>query len=431
MLTDATLRNLKPRATPYKVADRDGLYVLVTTTGYISFRYDYRLNSRRETFVVGRYGAGGLTLALARKKCLEARKTVSRGESPSRGKRNAKQQLCAAKTFCDYAEEFFRDADVADSTKAMRRGIYNRDIYPCFKKRLLTEITEDDIRSLCERIKARHAPTTALHVRGVIKAVFEFAALKGIKIENPAANIAPKAIATIRPRDRALSPLEVRNMLLSLEHIQATADHRLAIRLVLLTLLRKSELVRGTWGEVNFEAGMWTIPKERIKARRPHNVYLSRQAIEILTALKSCAGSSQYILPSRHNPAAPIAPGSLNRLTQSVALKAKSKNLPLEGFTLHDLRRTGSTILNEAGFNSDWIEKCLAHEQGHSSRGAYNKAQYAEQRRHMLQEWANMIDAWVVGQSYSPVLLPSFVEVSATSKSSNDRVSIARSHDRQ
>jgi integrase len=136
---------------------------------------------------------------------------------------------------------------------------------------------------------------------------------------------------------------------------------------------------------------------------------LSRQAIEILTALKACAGRSRYLLPSRNDPAAHISPGSLNRLTQSVVLLARARGLPLEDFTLHDLRRTGSTILNEVGFNGDWIEKCLAHEQGHSSRGVYNKAQYAEQRRHMLQEWANMIEAWVAGRSYAPVLLPPFM----------------------
>jgi len=169
-------------------------------------------------------------------------------------------------------------------------------------------------------------------------------------------------------------------------------------------------LIKAKWPEVNFEAGIWTIPKERMKARRPHNVYLSRQAIEILTALKSCAGSSPYILPSRHDPRTHISPGSLNRLTASTVEQAKSRDIPLESFTLHDLRRTGSTILNEVGFNGDWIEKCLAHEQGHSSRGVYNKAQYAEQRRHMLQEWANMIDAWAAGRSYAPALLPPFVK---------------------
>lgn len=409
MLTDTTLRNLKPQPKRYKVADRDGMYVLVLPTGGISFRYDYRLNGRRETFVIGRYSPRGLTLALAREKCLEARNAVLRGESPAQVKQNEKHRLKAAKTFCDYAEEWFREADLADSTKAMRRGVYNRDIYPRYKRRVMTEITEDDVRSLCEKVKARNAPATALHVRDVIKAVFEFAALKGAKIPNPAASISPKAITTIKARDRALSPLEVRLMLLTLEHIQATPDHRLAIRLILLTLIRKGELIGATWDEVNFQAGIWSIPKERMKGRRPHNVYLSRQAISILTALKSCAGSSRYILPSRHDPDAHIAPGSLNRLTQSVLERAQSRKLPLEDFTLHDLRRTGSTILNEVGFNGDWVEMCLAHHQG-GSRGVYNKAKYAEQRKHMLQEWANMIDAWVAGNPYAPVLLPPFVE---------------------
>ncbi|MBV6416888.1 MAG: hypothetical protein CMLOHMNK_01506 [Steroidobacteraceae bacterium] len=83
-------------------------------------------------------------------------------------------------------------------------------------------------------------------------------------------------------------------------------------------------------------------------------------------------------------------------------------------FTVHDLRRTGSTILNEMGFNRDWIEKALAHERNESSRGTYNRAQYAEQRRHMLQEWADMIDAWVAGRTHTPILLPSSMKVIAS-----------------
>src|SRR5258708_11628265 len=182
MLNDTTLRNLKPGPTPYKVSDRDGMYVLVTTTGCISFRYDYRLNGRRELFVIGRYYPRGLTLAIAREKCVQARSAVGQGECPAQAKRNGKDRLNAANTFCDYAEDWFRDAALADSTKAMRRAVYTRDIYPRFKKRLLTEITEDDVRTLCEKVKARNAPATALHVRDVIKAVFDFAALKGHKI---------------------------------------------------------------------------------------------------------------------------------------------------------------------------------------------------------------------------------------------------------
>jgi integrase len=385
MLTDTMLRNLKPQSKGYKVSDRDGMYVMVTSSGVISFRYDYRLNGRRETLVIGRYNPRGLTLALARRKCMEARSAVERNESPAQIKRNDKRRAKEARTFCSYAEEWLRDAELADSTKAMRRSVYKRDIYPAFKRRLISEITEDDIRELCEKIKARNAPTTALHVRDVMKSVFEFAALKGLKIPNPAASVAPRAIATIKARDRALSPSEVRLVLLMLDHIEASADHRLAVRLILLTLVRKGELIRATWDEVDLEVGIWTIPKERMKGRRPHNVYLSRQAVDILTALKSCAGLSRYILPGRHDRLTHISPGSLNRLTRSVVQKAKLRNLFLEDFTLHDLRRTASTILNEAGFNGDWIEKCLAHQQAHTSRGVYNKAQYSEQRRHMLQ----------------------------------------------
>lgn len=150
-----------------------------------------------------------------------------------------------------------------------------------------------------------------------------------------------------------------------------------------------------------------------MKARRPHSVYLSRQALEIFTALKLMAGSSPYVFPSRYDADVHIAASTLNRVTAQIAEKAKAENLPLEMFTVHDLRRTGSTILNEMGFNRDWIEKALAHERNDSSRGTYNRAQYAEQRRHMLQEWADMIDAWVAGKTHTPVLLPSSMKLIA------------------
>ncbi|MNL55721.1 Prophage CP4-57 integrase [compost metagenome] len=102
---------------------------------------------------------------------------------------------------------------------------------------------------------------------------------------------------------------------------------------------------------------------------------------------------------------------TLNRVTQLVVESAQAKELPLQPFTVHDLRRTGSTLLNEIGFNRDWIEKCLAHEEGRSSRSVYNKAEYSEQRRHMLQEWANMVDSWGNGRVYVPKLMPENVVV--------------------
>ena len=181
---------------------------------------------------------------------------------------------------------------------------------------------------------------------------------------------------------------------------------RLGMKLYLLTMVRKSELQDAVWDEVDFENAVWTIPKERMKRSKPHNVYLCRQTLDIMIALKTCAGNSRYLLPSRYDADAPMSRATFNRVTYAVVERAQKEGLPLEPFTVHDLRRTGSTLLNELGFNSDWIEKCLAHEDGRSSRGVYNKAEYEHQRRHMMQEWSDIVDAWVAGQKRVPVLVP-------------------------
>lgn len=130
-----------------------------------------------------------------------------------------------------------------------------------------------------------------------------------------------------------------------------------------------------------------------MKRRNPHNVYLSRQAMDILIAFKTCAGGSRYVLPSRYDPDRPMNSATLNVVLSSVVKNAQDAGCTLGKFSPHDLRRTASTLLHEAGYNSDWIEKCLAHEQK-GVRAVYNKAEYAGQRRTMLQEWADMIDGW-------------------------------------
>jgi integrase len=104
---------------------------------------------------------------------------------------------------------------------------------------------------------------------------------------------------------------------------------------------------------------------------------------------------------------------TFNRITTAIAASAKQRGLSLDPFTVHDLRRTGSTLLNELGFNRDWIEKCLAHEEGCSSRGVYNKAEYEQQRRHMMQEWADIIDAWFAGNNHQPILCPPSMQMLA------------------
>lgn len=411
MLTDAAIKALRSQKKLYKVSDRDGMYVVVQPSGAIVFRYDYRLNGRRETLTLGRYGPDGLSLARAREKLIDAKRAISEGRSPAQEKQHDKRRLKEAKRFGEFGEKWFEESRMADSTRAMRRSIYERDILPTFRNRLLTEITPDDLRMMCGKVKERGAPATAVHVRDIVKLIFAFAILHGEKVANPADEVGPASIATFVPKDRSLSPAEIRVMLGQLEHVPTLPTIRLGMKLFLLTMVRKSELQDATWDEVDFENAVWSIPKERMKRSKAHNVYLSQQAVDIFIALKTCAGNSRYVLPSRYDADAPMSRATFNRITTAVVVRAKKEGLPLEPFTVHDLRRTGSTLLNELGFNSDWIEKCLAHEDGRSSRGVYNKAEYEHQRRHMMQEWSNLVDAWILGQKYRPSLLPATMEL--------------------
>lgn len=407
MLNDSKLKSLKPKAKLYKVTDRDGVYVTVAPTGAVSFRLDYRMNGRRESITLGRYGRDGITLVRARELAMKARAEIREGRSPMIEKQRAKAAMNGAKTFGEWAEKWFEAAPMAESTRDMRRSIYARDVKAVFANRLLLEIEPQDIRALCEKIVARDAPATAIHVREQIKLVFAFARLHGVKIENPASDVSPASIANFVPRERSLTPKEIRLLYPLLEQVPTLPTIRLGMKLILLTLVRKSELVLATWDEVDFVNAVWCIPAARMKCGRPHNVYLSRQALDIMIALRTCAGNSPYLLPSRYEPDQPMSRATFNRVTTAIAERARKNQQALQPFTVHDLRRTGSTLLNEVGFDADWIEKCLAHVDRRTSRRVYNVAEYAHGRIHMLQEWADMIDAWVAGEKHTPVLHPS------------------------
>ena len=249
--------------------------------------------------------------------------------------------------------------------------------------------------ALTDAIVERGAPATAVHVREVVLQVFRWAIERGQKVENPAELVRPTTIAKFEPRDRALTPDEIGLMYQYMERIGTTPSIRAAAKLLLLTMVRKSELTNATWSEINFSDALWTIPKERMKRRNPHLVFLSRQALDIFIALKTFAGGSDYVLPSRYDSDTPMSSATLNQVLTLTYRLAQKEGKPLSKFGPHDLRRTASTLLHEAGYNTDWIEKCLAHEQ-RGVRAVYNKAEYREQRTAMLQDWADMIDEWTL-----------------------------------
>jgi len=171
------------------------------------------MSGRRETVTFGKYGPAGLSLARARELCIDARRAISEGRSPAIEKQREKRRLLEAKCFGEFGEKWLTTAAMADSTRAMRRAIFERDLLPKWRNRLLTEITPDDLRAHCGAIVDRGAPATAIHVRDIVKQICGFAILHGEKVANPADDVGPASIATFVPKDRSLSATEIRVML--------------------------------------------------------------------------------------------------------------------------------------------------------------------------------------------------------------------------
>jgi len=232
MLTDTELRKLRPKDKAFKIADRDGMYVSVSPAGTKSFRYDYRLNGRRETLTIGRYDESlgskssresselefGLSVSLAEARALlaTARRSVEAGESPSRSKVEKRQEAADALTFSSWAERYFADkadpnnsARLADSTIAMRRSVYKRYLEGPFGKLKLDEIKPAQLMKHCESIREKGASAPAVQVREIVLLVYRFAAAKdkSFSAPNPAEAIRPSDIATFKARDRALRNL--------------------------------------------------------------------------------------------------------------------------------------------------------------------------------------------------------------------------------
>lgn len=397
MLTDTKLKNLKPQDKLYKVSDRDGLYVAVLTSGTVSFRYDYRINGRRETLVIGQYGRDGISLAEAREELIAAKKLLKAGQSPAAAKRDGIKKIRGAETFTVHTDSYMKHVILADSTRAMKQAVIDRDILPVLGNKMMTEITTSMVRDLCDRIVERGGRATAVQAREIISSVYRHANDRGHGLFNPAADIKPSSIAIFKPRERTLTPEEIGLFFRTLDAIGAMGTMKMALKLVLITMVRKGEFTNATWDEIDFKKWTWTIPSDRMKGSRAHVIYLPKQAQDILVWLQMCAGGSEYLVPGRYNFRKPLSNAALNSLIDRTVKIINEDGEHIQGFTVHDMRRTASTLLHEAGYPSDWIEKALAHEQK-GVRAVYNKAEYARQRAYMLQQWADMIDSWIDGE---------------------------------
>lgn len=384
-LTDTTLKALKPNEAPYIVSDDRGLYVEVLPTGSIVWRYRYRLNGKREKLTLGKYPA--LTLKNARLKRDEAAQAVALGQSPAQKKQLAKVAGPENVTVAEFAERFFRDIqerDRKDST--IPRRYLDKDIVPHIGAKQVREITAEDVRSVVWRKKQQGFDAAAGQIRGLLKRMLDYAVTCGLLDHNPVAALPMRHVYRAAARDRALAPEEIELFLRSAQASNIRRQFKIALHLILLTLVRKSELLLAQWKDVHLDEAEWHIPQENSKTGKPHIVYLSKQAVLLFKELKILAGNSAWVLPGRGTLAKPFAHNAINS-----ALKVALQDQQIPAFTIHDLRRTASTLLHEKGWASDVVEKALNHTIG-GVRGVYNRAEYAQQRKEMLQFWADYID---------------------------------------
>lgn len=355
MLTDTKLKNLKPQDKLYKVSDRDGLYVAVLTSGSVSFRYDYRINGRRETLVIGQYGRDGISLAEAREELIAAKKLLKAGQSPAAAKRDGIKKIRGAETFAVHTDSYMKHVILAESTRAMKQAVIDRDIMPVLGNKMMAEITTGMVRDLCDRIVERGGRATAVQAREIISSVYRYANDRGHGLFNPAADIKPSSIAMFKPRDRTLQPEEIGVFFRALDHVGTMATMKLALKLVLLTLVRKSEFTHATWSEVDFKKWTWTIPSDRMKGSRAHVIYLPKQAQDLMVGLQMCAGGSEYLLPGRYSVSKPLSNAALNRLinvtVESVNAAALARTtLPFRNQQLlRSAQRGGRTVQMTAG----------------------------------------------------------------------------------
>jgi integrase len=382
-LTDTSIKRLKPKALSYLVSDGQGLGLEILPSGSRSWRYRYRLNGKLEKVSLGHYPA--FNLQAARKKRDEYAEMLAHGKSPARHKQAEKYAVAHTTTVFEFGERYFSEIVQRDckDPRPIRRYL-DKEIYPRLAEKAVRDVTPSDVTAIVFRKRDGGAPASAAQIRNLLKRMFEYAMANGVITLNPALAIPMRFITQSRPRERALSPGEIRIYLQTLYQSNIRRQFKLALHQILLTLVRKSELILARWEHVDFDAAEWQIPAENSKTRAPHIVYLSRQSVDIFRELHDLAGGSPWIIPSRSSLAKPFSTTALNQALEGVSFA-------IPAFTIHDMRRTGSTMLHEKGFPSDVIEKTLNHTIG-GVRGGYNRAQYSDQRRKMLQFWADYVE---------------------------------------
>lgn len=407
--SDTSLRAIKAGSGVSRVSDGQGLYLLLFVRGGShAWRLDYTINGRRKTLSLGTYPATGL--AAARRKAEAARQLVAEGFDPSEhrkaqkrvavAKREAavrvKQGEAPAGAFEAVAREWYavKSPEWAASyaEKILRR--FEVDIFPWIGATPIAAVTPPMLLTVLRRIEARGVVETAHRALENCSQVFRYAIAIGLLDSNPARDL-KDALKRPEPTHFAAitDPKRLGELLRACDGYEGTPVVRAALKLAPMLLLRPGELRFGEWSEFDLSEASWCVPPARMKREKrgklhgpPHLVPLPRQAVAVLQDLRQLTGAGRFVFRGeRHHDRA------MSENTVNAALRAMG--FAADEVTGHGFRATARTLLQEVlGFEADVIEAQLAHSVSDSLGRAYNRTQFVDQRRRMLQKWADYLD---------------------------------------
>lgn len=385
-LTARQVETAKPKEKSYKLFDGGGLYLEITAKGSRYWRMKYRFGGKEKRLAFGVFPT--VTLAEAREMKNQAKKVLAAGGDPGEVKKEEKaiQKLSTGNTFEAIAREWHKSK--ADRWSLRYRDeiidTFEKDIFPYIGKRPIAEIKPLELLETLRKMEKRGALEKMRKVRQRCGEVYRYAIITG----RAEYNLAPDLASALTPPKKQHFPFltaeELPYFLKDLAGYTGSVITKTATKIILLTAVRTQELRFARWQDIDLEKGIWEIPAEVMKMKRPHVVPLSKQVIELFNLLKPLSGHYELVFIGRNDHRKPISKESVNQVIELLGYKGR--------LTGHGFRHTMSTILHEKGFNSAWIETQLAHIDKNAIRGTYNHAQYMDGRREMMQWYADYMD---------------------------------------
>ena len=382
--------------------DGGGLYIEIVPSGSKWWRLKYRYGGKEKRLSLGTFPDTGLKAARDARD--SARKQLAAGVDPSADRKAEKEiaRVAALSTLERAARAWLAHRSEAwkPGTLAMITASLENDVFPSLGSRPLAEIQPRDIRDAVQTIEARGAGETAGRVFQRLRAIFRYAVAHDLIAVDPTYPLKPSEIFKPRKprktRHRAsLSERDVPAFLRKLDAYEGEPATKWALVLLMLTAVRPGELRGAWWDEVDERASLWRIPASRMKMDAEHAVPLSKQALRTLATMRRLSGDSALVFPSPFYPGKPLSDGTLNSALARLGYKGIA--------TAHGFRTLFSTCANEGGWNSDVIEKQLAHEERDEVRGAYNRAQWIADRTKLMQWWADRLDKLRKGADVLPM----------------------------